>query len=926
MIYDGGEARSFDVHLKSSSEIVRDELARSFGIDVDLKSSEIVRDELARSFDVDIDVDLKSSEIVCDEIARSFDVDVDMNTSSEIVREESRISYTRESLLSLSEGEFCKQLPAGVDKSSLSRDFILSYAREDLLTLAELNVCKELPYGFDRSIISSDLQDLSKSAPEIQKLQRHESLSFGRTSEAPTEESVERWDSFKLNDSKSKDSEKFSWHQLQRSWANPTTTGILQNASHNPEKIGILGSWSDTKPSQGESEISSPKLPASSSLLSRCSQPYRPPAYYKALSYLETTKNELNSSKTFGQAESPSKERAIEESWRKDSIDLKSNEQLQVVKEKLNSSEHDEEVIPKTGASSPLQEHSALQIANRFRVTPPPPILSSVSASIEPPCSTSDTESSLTEDSLKNKPLPQGQDEVPNHVQNLQPQILEGSRFSALIILEDAEDVDPNLIDEVDPASNVTLKGNQRSIVDNLRFAKTQKKGSRTQVTLPLTKSTEKINRSITPNNAVRKAAITPAPMKASVRTAASTTPLSKISNSEGGLRMEKHKHIDNGSKDSSNGFAKNISDANHLANASISENWLSSNQTKHENILTDRSDSCKLDSKSVSCSSDSDKTPSNFSSWSDLSHDSIGRASTEMLENPLDKGQSRETSFCDQHLSRSFEEVTSSQISEASNFIPSSLFEDETDSNFELNLPDEDSLITVDDTYIFHEELLNQSPEIPSKGGSTTSRFSGSNKPIQTDSLHQNLILPHQWLHDSQLNIAKLFVNPLNTQADFRSPPQLQYPWRYQHYNYAPFQSNTFPTGNLSWMPQNYEQSLPPAHSFYTHLDNTLPAGPPSYHQVHQMPWRQNEPDLLRNLPQNHQSNINSAYMGMTGCHGGEVELRPTFSQIIQIGRHAETATRPTFSQIIQMQIGMAKMKLESQRAYRKPITKPNR
>ncbi|KAK9672591.1 hypothetical protein RND81_12G110500 [Saponaria officinalis] len=855
--------------------------------------------------------------MIYDSEARSFDVDL---KSSEIVCKDSRISYTRESLLSLSEADFCKELPAGVDKSRF-RDFIISYSREDLLSLAELNVCKELPYGFDQSIIS-DLQDASQTAPEIQKLQGHDSLSFGRTSEASTEEFAERWDSFKsiYADSKSKDSEKSNWHQLQRPWENPTTTGVLRNVSQNPEKSGILGSWSGTKPSQGGSEISSLKLPESNSLLSRCSQPYRPP-FLKALSHPETPRNDENSNKAFGHSR---KQTATEESWRKGPIDLKTNEQLQAIDEKQNSSERNEEVIAKSRACTPLQEHSAIQIVNRFRVSPP--ILSPVTASVEPLCSTCETaESSLIEDSSKNKPLLQGQDEMSNHVEKLQPHFLEGSRFSALIILKDAEDIDPNLIDEADPASNVKPKSDHRSIVDKGGLAKTQKKGLRTQVDPPLTRSTEKITRNIFPNNAVRKTAYMSTAMKASMRTVVSTKPLSNISNSEGHFRTEHHKDIGIVSEGSHNGFPKDTSDANHLvteakpSNGSISENWLPSLQTKHEDIFTDGRDSFKLDSKSVSCSSDNDKAPSDISSWPDLTHDNFWRTATEMStkENLLDKGQSRETSFYDEELDYTFDELTSSQISEISHFIPSYLFDNESDSDPEINLPDEDSLITVDDTYIFQEEILNQSPV--------------SNKPMQTDVRHQNLLLPDTWLRDSQLNVAKMFVNPLNTQADLRAPPQLQDPRRFNHYNYVPFPADAISIGQPPLMPQFYEHTVEPTHNFYSYLNNTLPPDPPSYHQVHQMPWRQPEPDLLRNLPLNYQGNINSAYMELRGRHGGEVELRPTFSQIIQIGRQAEKEIRPTFSQMIQMQIGIAKMKLETlpgfkQRAYRKPISNPNR
>ncbi|XP_074304721.1 uncharacterized protein LOC141639518 isoform X2 [Silene latifolia] len=915
MIYES-EARNLAEVGSKSSEIVREMNYESEAprlVEVASKSSEIVH------------------EMIYEDEARNL-LEV-ASKSPEIVRKNSRISYSRELLLSLSEADNCKELPTGVDESTF-RDLRISYTRDHLLSLAEVNWCKELPYGFDQSIIS-DLQNACKRAPEILELQRHKSVSAGeflgtsiwehserwdsfklstadgayksapdikksqghvspaggRMSGVSAEESAERWDSAKLinADSKSTGSEKFNGQQLRRPWANPITIGITRNTSENPEQSSILGNSSVMKSLPDGSEMSTLKPPGSDSLLSRCSQPYRPPFYFK--SRPDTQKHDLASSKSYGHAEVPSKQRATEDSWIKASDEIKTNEPLISIEEKQKSNGLDE-VISKS-----LEEHSALQVVNRFRVSPP--IISSVSTSPEFPSSSSrTTENCPTEDSLTDQPIIEGQ-EVTYQVETLQPQVQEGGRFSALIILEDAEEVDPDLIDEANLASNDKTRDDQRVIAGNVRFGKTRKKRLRSQVA-PFTTRTENITINSFQNNTARKTAAKSSDMKASMSSAVFIKPSYKTSNSQGGFVAQEQKGFDVSSKNLPKGFPKKASVADHLATeakvsiGSVSEIWHPSHRTKHQDIIVDSRNSCKPDPENIHWLSDNDEISSNFPSWPDLSCTNIWRASTEMStkENILDKEQSREMSFFARELGHTFGEVTKTQIQEGLNFDPSPCSSDEADSDFEINLPDEDSLITVDETYIFQEDTKNQTPEFPLKGGWNIFSFPGSNKPIQTDTPHWTPITPDPWVNNSQLNFAQMFVNPYNIQADFGGPSQYTDPWRLNQFNHGPFPANQVSYGQLPVAPQVYgppfqnflSPRMPQAHSFYPHHNNTLPNVPLSYCQAAQMPCRKKEPDQLR-----------------------------------MKGRHGEDGIRPTFSQIIKMQIQMAQMKLQAVPGFEK-------
>ncbi|KAH9611060.1 hypothetical protein KSS87_018963, partial [Heliosperma pusillum] len=200
--------------------------------------------------------------------------------------------------------------------------------------------------------------------------------------------------------------------------------------------------------------------------------------------------------------------------------------------------------------------------------------------------------------------------EVTYQVEKLQPQVLEGGRFSALIILEDAEEVDPDLIDEANLASNDKTRDDQRLNVGNARFGKTRKKRLRSEA-VPFPKRTDNTTITSFQNNTLRRTAVKSSDMKASMSSAVSIKPSYKTSDSQGGFVAQEQKVFDISSKNVHKGFAEKASVADHLAteakasNSSVSEIWLPPHCTKHHDIIMDGRNSCKPDSESVGSLSD---------------------------------------------------------------------------------------------------------------------------------------------------------------------------------------------------------------------------------------------------------------------------------------------------------------------------------
>ncbi|KAG5617096.1 hypothetical protein H5410_016920 [Solanum commersonii] len=72
-------------------------------------------------------------------------------TTAEILND-SRLTYTKAFMLSLSNLHICKDLPEDFDPSAL-RDLRLTYTKEFMLSLSNLQICKDLPKDFDPSAL-----------------------------------------------------------------------------------------------------------------------------------------------------------------------------------------------------------------------------------------------------------------------------------------------------------------------------------------------------------------------------------------------------------------------------------------------------------------------------------------------------------------------------------------------------------------------------------------------------------------------------------------------------------------------------------------------------------------------------------------------------------------------------------------------------
>lgn len=194
--------------------------------------------------------------------------------------------------------------------------------------------------------------------------------------------------------------------------------------------------------------------------------------------------------------------------------------------------------------------------------------------------------------------------------------------------------------------------------------------------------------------------------------------------------------------------------------------------------------------------------------------------------------------------------------------------FSRDSDSSLEILLHDEDSLIAIDDTYIFQLDEQKPSLDVASKGGRSASSSVGSNKLLKPESLHQILSLPDPWSIESQMNAQKLFANPSDSQAYLRAASSFQDPRKIYRKGYDPFAPNlvSHPFGQLLVEPRPYEplvqQLLSPAvrhgESFSPHIHNTIPPQPVIYQQPHQIPYFQPEPFPLTSRAPHYQRNVN--------------------------------------------------------------------
>ncbi|XP_078173654.1 chorismate synthase isoform X1 [Carex rostrata] len=233
--------------------------------------------------------------------------------------------------------ENANQAPSGIPSENVpesNKNLIKTYTREFLLSFRDLEICKKLPDGFDSSV-RSELEDTSSSIVAERSRGRGEygsTLTRFDSSSTFSKGSSGRWDtrstgsSDKDADSQSErdtfGTERRFGNQNRRSW---------QGSSGGHD--GLLG-----KPSgfvSGTSPNTHPSVPYQ---LKRTSEPYQPPRPFKPAPYSRGGVDSCND-ETFGSTEHSTQDRAEEERKRRASFEMMRKEQHKVLQEKQNQKE-----------------------------------------------------------------------------------------------------------------------------------------------------------------------------------------------------------------------------------------------------------------------------------------------------------------------------------------------------------------------------------------------------------------------------------------------------------------------------------------------------------------------------------------------------------------------------------------------------------
>ncbi|KAL3536777.1 hypothetical protein ACH5RR_000143 [Cinchona calisaya] len=220
----------------------------------------------------------------------------------------------------------------------------ISYTREFLLSLSELEICKKLPSGFYPSILS-EFDDASHSSQD--RLLTHSSLpvqGFRRTeygSSPPTRGdfgnftrgTYGRWESRSYRSERDSDSQSDRESDSGRRFVNQS-----RKSSQGTEHDGLLGSGSFPRPSGHAAGISAPKIRGNDQYqVNRSNEPYHPPRPYKAVPLARRDTDSYND-ETFGSSECTSEHIVEEERRRRASFELMRKEQQKALQEKQKSS------------------------------------------------------------------------------------------------------------------------------------------------------------------------------------------------------------------------------------------------------------------------------------------------------------------------------------------------------------------------------------------------------------------------------------------------------------------------------------------------------------------------------------------------------------------------------------------------------------
>ncbi|GMI66814.1 Conserved Binding of eIF4E 1 [Hibiscus trionum] len=226
--------------------------------------------------------------------------------------------------------------PADTSKESQKKSRI-SFTRDFLLSLSELDVCKKLPPGFDKSILSEfedtpqDRQRIPGSFSGFRRIEyssspptRGESGNYSRGIHG-------RWDSRSSGKSdRDSDTQSDRDSDLGRRHGNQS-----RQSWQGPEHDGLLGSGSFPRPSGFTAGASAPNFRANDQYhLNKSNEPYHPPRPYKAAPHSRRETNDSFNDETFGSTEFTSEDRAEEERKRRASFESWRKEQQKAFQEK----------------------------------------------------------------------------------------------------------------------------------------------------------------------------------------------------------------------------------------------------------------------------------------------------------------------------------------------------------------------------------------------------------------------------------------------------------------------------------------------------------------------------------------------------------------------------------------------------------------
>ncbi|KAL3649574.1 hypothetical protein CASFOL_005977 [Castilleja foliolosa] len=263
-----------------------------------------------------------------------------------------KLSYSREFLLSLTNLDSCKKLPNGFDES-LRRKPKLSYSREFLLSLTNLDSCKKLPSGFVESM-TREYGDALIRQPDRPRIPGSlSSQGFRRndySASPPTRGDAGnysrgvygKWDSrsclpsdrdSESQSDKDSDSGRCFGPQSRRSWQTPDHDGLLGSGSF-PRPSGYAAGISAPKPRANEpNQFNRSNEP---NQLNRSNEPYHPPRPYKAVPHSKRDTDSIND-ETFGSLECTNEDRAEAERKRRAAFEMMRKEQHKTLQEKQKS-------------------------------------------------------------------------------------------------------------------------------------------------------------------------------------------------------------------------------------------------------------------------------------------------------------------------------------------------------------------------------------------------------------------------------------------------------------------------------------------------------------------------------------------------------------------------------------------------------------